>query len=77
VKAEWLAAVALVGDHWTIPDEMSEMLPPEAMVEGGVALVSQILALLTSFIGERLTQQIVREAWPQVSFKNLDSTNRS
>ena len=36
----------------------------EAAREGGVVLVAEFLGLLVTFIGERLTLSLVREAWP-------------
>jgi hypothetical protein len=35
--------------------------------EGGLALVSELVALLITFIGEGITLQLVRSAWPDAS----------
>lgn len=38
----------------------------EEFAHGEVALVAQLLSLLHTFIGEPLTQQLVKEAWPAI-----------
>ena len=38
----------------------------------GVALVAQLLGLLTTFIGQSLTLSLVRAAWPDVSLDEMD-----
>lgn len=43
----------------------------EELIRGEVALVAQLLGLLHTFIGESLTTQLVKEAWPAI---HLDST---
>ena len=40
--------------------------------EGNVVLIAQLLGLLVAFIGEHLSLQMVREAWPKLSFDGLD-----
>jgi hypothetical protein len=35
--------------------------------EAGVAITAHVLELLVTFIGERLTLTLVREAWPDIS----------
>lgn len=35
--------------------------------EAGAAIVAQLLGLLVTFIGEPLTRQLVREAWPDAA----------
>lgn len=37
-------------------------------VEAAVALAAHLLGLLVTFIGEPLTQRLVRESWPDASF---------
>ena len=39
---------------------------PEEMAEASVVLVSQLLGLLVAFIGENLTERMVREVWPKL-----------
>ena len=39
---------------------------PEEMAEASVVLVSQLLGLLVAFIGENLTERMVRELWPKL-----------
>jgi hypothetical protein len=40
--------------------------------EAGVVVVAQLLGLLVTFIGEPLTRQLVRDAWPDAA---TDETN--
>jgi hypothetical protein len=40
--------------------------------EAGVAIVSHLLGLLVTFIGEPLTIRLVRDAWPTASFAGMD-----
>lgn len=39
----------------------------EQLAPGEVAIVAQLLGLLTTFIGEPLTRQLVKEAWPAIA----------
>jgi hypothetical protein len=39
----------------------------QTMAEGEVVLLAQLLGLLTAFIGESLTLQMVRRIWPKLS----------
>ena len=41
-----------------------EQLEPAAALEAAVALLTAVSELLVSFIGEGLTTQLLREAWP-------------
>ena len=45
------------------PAPDGEAVDPDAVREGGVVLIAQLLGLLVAFIGERLTLQLVREIW--------------
>lgn len=48
-------------------DKLAAQVSPEEMAEGGVVLVAQVLDLLTAFIGEDLTLQMLREVWSQMT----------
>jgi hypothetical protein len=50
-------------------------LSPDALLEGGVAVLAQLLGLLVTFIGEELTLRLVREDWPDAPLDDLDLTN--
>jgi hypothetical protein len=43
---------------------------PEA--DGGAAVVAHLLGLLVTFIGEPLTRQLVRDAWPDAATDETD-----
>jgi hypothetical protein len=40
--------------------------------EAGVVVVAQLLGLLVTFIGEPLTRQLVRDAWPGTATDEMD-----
>ena len=48
----------------------------EAAREGGVVLVAELLGLMVTFIGERLTLNLVREAWPDASLEGMTLNNK-
>lgn len=39
--------------------------------EGGVALMAELIGLLIVFIGEALTLQVLRAAWPNATLKHM------
>jgi hypothetical protein len=45
---------------------LEAQVDPETIVEGRVALLTELLDLLKGFIGENLTMQVVREIWPKL-----------
>lgn len=49
---------------------------PQGMDEapnGGAVLVTQLLGLLMTFIGQALTLRLVRELWPDAPFNHMNS----
>jgi hypothetical protein len=46
----------------------SAPLDQKKLETGSILLVAEVLGLLNAFIGENLTIQFVREAWPRLSF---------
>jgi len=42
-------------------------------VNGGAVLVTQLLGLLVTFIGQALTLRLVRELWPDAPFNYMNS----
>ena len=47
---------------------------PSAGEVAAVAITSQLLGLLGSFIGEPLTRSLLRETWPDIALDELHST---
>jgi hypothetical protein len=43
--------------------------------EGGVILISRLLGLLLTFLGEALTLSLLRDAWPVTAFDDRNSGN--
>jgi len=75
-EVAWLQGVEVKAD-FTLDglEKRAQQVDPAKIVEGQVALVAQLLALLVKFIGEKLTVGLVREAWPELSFDDLDVGN--
>ncbi len=70
--ALWLTAVRTKADGAIEGlDNFATQVTPEDFFEGRVALLAQLLELLVAFIGESLTQRLVREVWPEVSLDDL------
>jgi hypothetical protein len=70
-KAAWLNAVALTGNTMGVAEKEGEKAGPD-VAEGGLTLISELLALLVAFIGERLTLQMMREVWPDLPLNDFD-----
>ncbi len=72
----WLRGVQVKADGSLGGLEASDApVDPAAMAEGGIVLVSQLLALLAAFIGENLTLQMLRDVWPELRLGDLESKN--
>jgi hypothetical protein len=72
-EVPWLRGIRVAADgtlEGTGPDD--ESIDPDEVIEGGVALVAQMIGLLVAFIGERLTLQLVREVWPKLPARDLN-----
>jgi len=75
-EVRWLRAVHIKADgSLECPAEMSE-LDQKEISDGENALVTQLLGLLVTFIGEPLTLSLVREVWPDVPFNDAASENK-
>jgi hypothetical protein len=48
-------------------------LETEKAAKAGMAVVTQLLGLLITFIGEALTLRLVHDVWPNVPLSNLTS----
>lgn len=40
---------------------------PDAVLQGAAALFGALLALLATYLGQRLTAQILRTEWPELA----------
>lgn len=52
-------------------DQLEAKLDGRTVAEGEAVLVAQLLLLLVTFIGSALTQQLVRELWPEMADCNF------
>jgi hypothetical protein len=75
-EVPWLAGVRVVADG-----ELEGLAAAQAtgdaadLSEGEVVLLAQLLGLLVAFIGPSLTQRLIDQLWPQLSFKDADFSN--
>jgi hypothetical protein len=72
-EVAWLRTIVINVDGSL--DERPEggaQVDEQAMAEGGVVLVAQLIGLMMTFIGEGLTLQLLREAWPKLPLNDLD-----
>lgn len=69
----WLRNAQLAPDGLLI-DLDPALIPtdPHERLRGEVVLVAQLLELLHTFIGERLTLQVIREGWPGLTLHRDD-----
>lgn len=71
-EVPWLGAVDVKVDGSLGGVEDSQIDPtPDALREGRVALLAQLLGLLVAFIGDDLTVRLMREVWPKISLNEL------
>jgi hypothetical protein len=50
-------------------------LVPDEIADGGVVLLAQLLGLLGTFIGDSLTERIVRGVWPKLPLSDWNEDN--
>lgn len=71
--AAWLREVEVDADGIMKEQEgLHARLEAGELFEGKVALLTQLIGLLTVFIGEELTARLMRDAWPEVPPGNLN-----
>lgn len=68
-----LQAARVTSEGGLVIESGSTPVDQKKLEAGSVLLVAELLGLLTAFIGENLTIQFVREAWPTLSFHNPNS----
>jgi hypothetical protein len=69
----WLRAVQVKPDgSFEGFEDLGTQVDPEELFNGCAVLLSHLLGLLVAFIGEELTLQLVRQAWPELSSNNFD-----
>ena len=71
-KVPWLESVQ-VGADGSLDGFAATSLHQGAVAgdEAGVVVVTQLLGLLMTFIGEPLTLRLVRDAWPEASVSGI------
>jgi hypothetical protein len=72
-EVRWLRAVHVKSDgSLTGLQELQAQLAPALFFEGHTLMLAQLLGSLVVFIGDELTLQLVRDAWPKLSLTHLD-----
>jgi hypothetical protein len=65
-EVPWLSRVQIKTDgSLAVPTETTDDSQRD-MMEGGAALVAQLLSLLVTFIGKALTLRLVKNVWPKL-----------
>ena len=79
-KAEvpWLADLKVgPGGSLLIPEALAKEAEGSVAAKGGEALVTQVLELLATFIGEALTRRLVQQIWPKIAFDAPNSGGKT
>ena len=72
-EVRWLKAVRVTADGSLEGlGELAGQLSQNEIDQGGVLLISQLIGLLLTFVGEVLTSRLVQEAWPELPSGDLD-----
>ena len=68
-EAPSLSAVQVAGDGSLKGlDELDPQIDKEQARDGGAILITQLIGLLLTFIGEGLTLRLVQDVWPEAAF---------
>jgi len=77
-EVAWLRAVHVKPDGSLEGlDEIKARVGVQQLAEGRIAIVARLLGLLDALIGENLTQQLIREAWPKLFIGEFQSDQAS
>ena len=72
VELPWLRMVHVNADASLAGlEEFRTQLDPVEFFEGGVLLLSRLLGLLVTFIGENLTLRLMHQIWPDIPLNDL------
>jgi hypothetical protein len=73
-EIRWLQTVRLKADgSLECPADMTR-LESEEIAKGEITLITQLLELLVTFIGEALTLRLLQDVWPAAPIDNLDAS---
>ena len=68
VEVPWLGEVEVGSDgSLLVPEALKQVMRPGDAARGGAALVTHLLELLATFIGEALTLRLVQQIWPKIA----------
>lgn len=71
--APWLAKLEVSpGGSVVIPETLAKETGESEAARGGTALVTRLLELLATFIGEALTRRLVQQVWPKIPLGDLN-----
>lgn len=71
-EIRWLKAVHVNADGSLVGPDGAQLSDAEA-AEGEAVLVTQLIDLLVTFVGEALTVQLLQQAWPETPLGGLNS----
>ena len=71
----WIAEISILDGSTRLRDSLQAHDPPVSM-ESAAALFGIFFTLIATFIGERLTSQVLRAAWPTIEETAPRETNQ-
>jgi hypothetical protein len=78
VEAPWLSNVELGPDgSFVIPSALQKETGSSEAAKGGGALVTHLLELLATLIGEALTLRLVQQTWPNTALDEPNSGRKT
>ena len=73
-ESSWLQGLKVNPDgSFDFTTAVAAELKTDKAVRGGAVVVTQLLGLLITFIGEALTLRLLHDAWPDAALSNLKS----
>ncbi|MGB8476622.1 MAG: hypothetical protein WCE61_21270 [Candidatus Acidiferrum sp.] len=57
-------------------EKLGPQMDKDQAKDWGAILITQLLGLLLTFIGEGLTLRLVQDVWPEAAFEDFDSARR-
>jgi hypothetical protein len=78
IEVPWLSKVEVGTNGLPIlPDALERETDPDEAAKGGLALVTQLLDLLATLIGDALTLRLVQQIWPKTALNDPKSGGKT
>lgn len=77
-EAAWLGRLEVgVNGALVFPAELEQEMDPKDAAKGGAALVTHVLELLETLVGEALTRRLVQQVWPKAALGDSKSGGKT